>query len=55
MAHIEADPSTAPEKSNALIDSGNEILHCSSIDFSIMSSGEIETWLMYMPFVLQDY
>lgn len=27
MTHIEADPSTASEKSNALIDSGTQILH----------------------------
>lgn len=26
MTHIEADPSTAPEKSNALIDSGSQVL-----------------------------
>ena len=37
MTHIEADPSTASEKSNALIDSGKLVIKSYIIQISIMS------------------
>lgn len=44
MTHIEADPSTAPEKSNALIDSGKQVLGVyTTIDFSISLLDKKET------------
>lgn len=37
MTHIEADPSTASEKSNALIDSGKLVIKSYIIQISILS------------------